>query len=65
VLAVSRWIRPKGLLGESEGTVQFRKLHGVLGVANNEEAEVNGEEGGKERDTCRRFGPRGGDAGHS
>jgi hypothetical protein len=61
VLAVRRWTRPNGLPGESEGMVQFRKLYGVLGVANNEEVEVNGEEGGKERDTCRHFGPRGDD----
>lgn len=65
MVAVSRWMRPKGLVGESEGTVQFRMLHGVLGVASNEEVEVNGEEGGKGRESCRRFGPRVGDTGLS
>ena len=65
MLAVSRWTRPNGLPGESEGTVQLLKLHGVLGVANGEEVEMNGEEGGTEYDTCRRFGPREGETGLS
>lgn len=59
VLVVSRRARPNGLVGESEGTFQFLRLQGVLGVAYNEEAEVKGDDGGNERDSCRRFGPRG------
>lgn len=59
VLVVSRRARPNGLVGESEGTFQFMRLQGVLGVVYNEEAEVNGDDGGKECDSCRRFGPRG------
>jgi hypothetical protein len=39
-------------VGESEGTFQFLRLQGILGVVNNEEAEVNGDDGSKEHNSC-------------
>lgn len=55
-----RFMRPNGLLGESEGTFQRREVRGVV---NEEEEDAcaysHGEEGGSEP-SARRFGPRGG-----